>query len=60
MGKLCKLGIGKAYDCMILGFIFQTVHKMGFREKLIKWIGWCLSITDFLILINGTSRHCHS
>ena len=27
---------------------------MGFGEKWIGWISWCISTTTFLVLINGT------
>lgn len=29
------------------------VGKMGFGEKCVEWIKWCLSIASFSILVNG-------
>ena len=32
----------------------MVLKKMGFGEKLIGWIKWCISIASFSILINGS------
>lgn len=37
-GILCKLDIGKAYDHVNWGFLINTLKRMGFGEKWIKWI----------------------
>ena len=30
------------------------MEKMGFGEKLRRWIKWCLSTARFFVLVNGT------
>ena len=32
------------------------MQKMGFGEKWIGWIKWCISIASFSMLINGMSK----
>ncbi|KAJ9675647.1 hypothetical protein PVL29_024530 [Vitis rotundifolia] len=53
-GILCKLDIEKAYDTVDWAFILTVMQKMGFGEKWIRWIRWCISTASFSILINGT------
>ena len=35
-------------------FLYLVMGKMGFGEKWIGCIWWCLSIASFSILVNGT------
>ena len=51
---LCKLGIERAYDHVDWAFLFSVIGKMGFGEKWIGWVKWCLSPTSVSILVNGT------
>ncbi|KAL6342305.1 hypothetical protein AAG906_007519 [Vitis piasezkii] len=51
---LCKLDIEKAYDNVDWSFILTVMHKMGFGEKWIRWIKWCISTASFSMLVNGT------
>ncbi|RVW70881.1 putative mitochondrial protein [Vitis vinifera] len=53
-GILCKLDIEKAYDKVNWTFILIVMQKMGFGEKWIRWIKWCISIASFSVLVNGT------
>ena len=53
-GILCKLDIKKAYDKVDKTFILTIMQKMGFRDKWIRWIKWCISTTSFSVLVNGT------
>ena len=51
---LCKFDIeNKAYDHVDSSFLLSVIGKMGFVEKRIGWIKWCLSTTSFFILIMG-------
>ncbi|KAL6327359.1 hypothetical protein AAG906_018961 [Vitis piasezkii] len=54
-GILCKLDIEKAYDNVDWSFLLIVIPKMGFGEKLIGWIKWCISTASFSVLVNDTS-----
>ncbi|KAL6322576.1 hypothetical protein AAG906_009887 [Vitis piasezkii] len=53
-GVLCKLDIEKAYDHISWSFLLAVLKKMGFGERWIKWIDWCISTMKFSVLINGS------
>ena len=53
-GVLCKLDIEKTYDHISWSFLLAVLKKMGFGERWIKWIDWCISIVKFSVLINGS------
>ena len=53
-GLLCKLDIEKAYDNVSWGFLLAVLEKMGFGERSINWIDWCISTVKFFVLINGS------
>ena len=58
---LCKLDIEKTYDHVGWAFLILVMGKMGFGEKWIGWIKWCLSTTSISILVNGTpASFCQS
>ena len=52
-GILCKLDIQKAFDHMNWIFLFRSMMKMGFGEKWLKWIEFCIKTVRFSILVNG-------
>ena len=52
---LCKVDIEKVYDHVEWSFLLSVMEKMGFGEKWLRWIKWCLTIASFSILVNGTS-----
>ncbi|RVW23984.1 hypothetical protein CK203_092050 [Vitis vinifera] len=52
-GVLCKLDIEKAYDHVSWSFLLAVLKKMGFGERWIKWIDWCISTVKFSVLINA-------
>ena len=53
-GILCKLDIEKAYDQINWNFILKVLKKMGFGDKWVGWIEWCISTATFSILVNGS------
>ena len=55
-GILCKLDIEKAYDNVDWSFLLIVMQKMGFGEKWIGWIKWCISTAIFSVLVNNTSK----
>ncbi|WJZ94813.1 hypothetical protein VitviT2T_013639 [Vitis vinifera] len=55
-GILCKLDIEKAYDNVDWSFLLTLMQKMGFGEKWLGWIKWCISTASFSVLINGTPK----
>ena len=44
----------RAYDNVDWYFLLTVMQKMGFGEKWIRWIRWCISTTSFSVLVNGT------
>ena len=54
LGILCKLGIEKVYDHVDWSFLLIVMQKMGFGEKWVGWIKWCISIASFSMLVNDT------
>ena len=53
-GVMCKLELEKAYDHINLDFLPTVMQKMGFGDKWVSWISWCISTASFLVLINGS------
>ncbi|RVX00739.1 putative ribonuclease H protein [Vitis vinifera] len=53
-GVLCKLDLEKAYDHINWDFLMSVMQKMGFGEKWVSWIRWCISTTSFSVLINSS------
>ena len=48
-----RVDIEKAYDHVNWNFLLLVLQKMGFGEKWIGWIKWCMSTAKFSILVNG-------
>ncbi|RVW95784.1 LINE-1 retrotransposable element ORF2 protein [Vitis vinifera] len=52
-GVICKLDIEKTYDSINWNFLMKVMRKMGFGDRWLKWIWWCISTASFSILVNG-------
>ncbi|RVW98940.1 Transposon TX1 uncharacterized 149 kDa protein [Vitis vinifera] len=50
-GVLCKLDIEKAYDHVSWSFLLAILKEMGFGERWIKWIDWCISTVKFSVMM---------
>ena len=51
---MCKLDLEKAYDHVNRSFLISMLTKMGFGKRWIRWISWCISLTSFFVMINGS------
>ena len=54
LGLLLKLDIEKAFNHVNWDCLFAVMSNMGFGERWISWIRWCISTASFSVLINGT------
>ena len=52
---MCKLDIENAYDHVDWSILFSVMSMMGFGEKWIRWMQWCISTANFYVLVNGSS-----
>jgi len=52
-GVMCKLDIEKAYDHLNWKFLINTLRQMGFGNRWLGWIDFCIKTTRFSILVNG-------
>ena len=52
---MCKLDIEKTYDHVDWSILFSVMSMMGFGEKWIQWMQWCISTANFYVLVNGSS-----
>ncbi|WMV09897.1 hypothetical protein MTR67_003282 [Solanum verrucosum] len=52
-GVMCKLDIEKTYGHVNWRFLLNTLRQMGFGEKWLKWIDFCIKTVKFSVLVNG-------
>ena len=51
---VCKLDIEKAYDNINWEFVLQVMDSMGFGNRWLSWIKWCVSKASFSVIFNGS------
>lgn len=54
-GIICKIDLEKAFDRVNWSYLEFVLKKMGFNNKLCKWVRFFYSNASFTVLINGSS-----
>ena len=48
-----KLDISKAYDRVEWEFLHKIMLKLGFTERWVNLVMWCVSSASYIVLLNG-------
>ena len=51
-----KTDMSKAYDRVEWNFLEALLLKLGFSERWVSWIRWCVSSVTYQILLNGEPK----
>lgn len=51
---LCKLAIEKVHAHVNWDLLLAVLNKMGFGQRWISWISWCISSPKFSVVVNDT------
>uniref|UniRef100_M1B0E1 Reverse transcriptase domain-containing protein n=1 Tax=Solanum tuberosum TaxID=4113 RepID=M1B0E1_SOLTU len=51
-GILCKLNIKKDFDQLNWAYLINILKQMGFRDRWIRWIFFCISTVKLSVLVN--------
>lgn len=54
-----KIDISKAYDRVNWSFIQSMMRKTGFDKKWVKWMGICMAIVKYQLLVNSDGIGLH-
>jgi hypothetical protein len=55
--KMIKLYLSKAYDRVSSLYLFLLLIHIGFLLPLVKWTVGCVTISSFVVLINGSKSN---
>lgn len=53
-GLMLKLDFEKAFDSISRSSLFQSLHRMKFRERWIKWLQNIITTSRISVLVNGS------
>lgn len=50
---MLKLDITKAFDSVSWAFLFDVLHRLGFRRRWLAWVGALLGSATTCVMVNG-------
>eukprot|EP00253_Pinus_taeda_P002165 PITA_02165 len=54
-GAVIKIDLSKAYDRISWTYLRMLLTHLGFKTDFINWIMGCITIVNFVVLINGAA-----